>query len=125
MKIIGLRLEPIARVSAIIYAAFGLLFWIAFSLSDVGAITLPVGVIAPLLHLNVNFNFPRSTSVLVNCLYLLGSLAAYAATGWLTAALAVTCFNLIAKLKGGVRASFVVLRPEQQEPESAVPLLHS
>jgi hypothetical protein len=115
MKIIGLRIAPVARIAAIIYAAFGFLFWIAFSWSDVGVITLPVGVIAPLLHLNVNFNFPRSASVLVNCCYLLGSLVAYAVTGWLTAALAVTCFNLAAKLKGGFNTDFVLFRPERRE----------
>jgi hypothetical protein len=77
-------------------------------LSNVDTITLPVGVIAPLLHLNVNFDFHRSPSVLVNCLFLLGSLAAYAAIGWLTAALAVTCFNVAARLKGGISTDFVL-----------------
>jgi hypothetical protein len=46
MKIVSLRIEPIARVSAIIYATFGFLFWITYCLSDVDTITLPIGVIA-------------------------------------------------------------------------------
>jgi len=86
MKIVALKVQPIARTLAIIYAVFGLIFWITFCISGVEYITLPIGMIAPLLHLNFNFNFHRSNDPVYNILLLLGSLASYALSGWLTAA---------------------------------------
>jgi hypothetical protein len=114
MKIIALRVQPIARTLAIVYAAFGLLFWIAFCLNDVEYITLPVGVIAPLLNFNFNFNFHRSHDVVHNALLLLGSILSYALSGWLTAAAAVICFNVVARWKGGIDADFISLRQKRK-----------
>ena len=111
-----MQIEPIARITAIIYAGFGFLFWIAYCLSTAVDyyITLPVGIIAPLLNLNVNLNFTFASSVFVNLGFLLGSIACYALTGWLTAAAAVGCFNLVARFKGGISADFALLRPKQE-----------
>jgi hypothetical protein len=117
----SLQIEPIARITSIIYAGFGFLFWIAYCLrTTVDYITLPVGIIAPLLNLNVNLNFHRSASVFANLGFLLGSIACYALTGWLTAAAAVGCFNLVARFKGGISADFALLRPKQERQTASV-----
>jgi hypothetical protein len=112
MKIVRLRIRPISQTLAFIYAAFGLLFCISFWLSGVEYMTLPVGVVGPLLHVNLNFNFQKSPVFSYNALLLLGSIVSYALTGWLTAAVAVTCFNIVAKLKGGINAGFIFLSRE-------------
>jgi hypothetical protein len=39
--------------------------------------------------------------------------------------LAVTCFNLTAKLKGGISTDFVLLRPERQQEVTADPSLRA
>jgi hypothetical protein len=118
MKITALRIQPIARTFAIVYSAFGVLFWLAFCISSVDYITLPIGFIAPFLHLNINFNLHRSTGVFYNVLLFVGSVASYAISGWLTSAIAVMCFNAFAKAKGGVDASFVCFRAQQQRGEA-------
>lgn len=101
---------------AIIYALFGTVFWITYYLSNVEYITLPVGVIGPLLHLNFNLKFTRSTDVTYNMLLLLGSAASYALTGWLTAAAGVICFNVAARWRGGIDADFISFR-QKRHPE--------
>jgi hypothetical protein len=104
---------------AIVYAAFGLLFWITFCLGNAEYITLPVGIIAPLLHLSFNLNFHRSTDLTYNGLLLLGSIVSYALTGWLTAAAAVICFNAVARWKGGVKSDFISFS-ETRQPETVL-----
>ena len=119
MKIIGFKIQPIASVFAIIYAALGAFFWIAYCVSRVDYITLPVGFIAPLLNLSFNFHLARSSNILYNLLLLLASLLSYGFSGWLTSAVAVICFNAIAKMKGGINAGFIRLQ-EQRSHESLV-----
>ena len=119
MKIIGFKIQPIASVFAVIYAALGAFFWLSYCVSGVEYITLPVGLIAPLLRLNVNFNLHRSSDVLYNVLLLLGSVLTYAFSGWLTSALAVLCVNVVAKMRNGIDADFIRIR-EQRQTESAV-----
>ena len=119
MKIIGFKVQPIASVFAVIYAGLGAFFWITYCVSGVDYITLPVGVIAPLLNLNFNFHLHRSSSILYNLLLLLGSLLSYGFSGWVTSAVGVICFNAIAKMKGGINADFIRLR-EQRSNESLV-----
>jgi len=119
MKIIGLKIQPIASVFAAIYAAFGAFFWLSYCIGRDEYIILPVGVIGPLLHLNINLSFHRSSAVLPNLLFFLGSLVTYALSGWLTAAIAVLCFNAIAKMKHDIDADFIRLR-EPRKTESLV-----
>lgn len=121
MKIIGFKVRPIAFVFAVIYAALGVFFWITYCVSTVDYITLPVGFIAPLSNLNFNFHLHRSSSIPYNLLLLLGSILSYGFSGWITSAIAVICFNAIAKTKGGISADFVRLR----EKQSASRLLRS
>ena len=119
MKIVALRIQPIARVVAAIYAIFGVSFWITYCLSKAQYLTLPVGLVAPMLHFNFNFNFHRSTDVVYNVLLFLASVAGYALTGWLTAMALVICFNVAARLTGGLDADCISFR-ENQHTEPAL-----
>jgi hypothetical protein len=112
MKILALKIQPIARVFATIYAVFGLLSWIAFRVAGMSYITLPFGIIGPLVHLNFNLTLPRSNNLFYNLLLVLGSIGSFALTGWLTAAVGVFCFNLVAKRRRGISADFVSLRED-------------
>jgi hypothetical protein len=119
MKIVALRIQPIAKVVAAIYGIFGVSLWITYCLSKAPYLTLPVGLIAPMVHFSFNFHFQRTTDVVYNVLLFLASVAGYALTGWLTAMVLVICFNLAARLKGGIDADFISFR-ENQPPERAM-----
>jgi hypothetical protein len=107
MRIISVRLEPIARILAIIYAVFGLGAFFLFEFTDSQSLTLPFGIFGPLFHLNLNFNLPRSTSVLDTFFTGVAAILAYAVTGWITGAAATLCFNPVAKRLGGIDAKYV------------------
>jgi hypothetical protein len=119
MKIMALRIQPIARVVAAIYAIFGASFWITYCFSKAPYLTLPVGIVAPMVHFNFNFHFHRTTDVVYNVLLFLASIAGYALTGWLTAMALVICFNVAARWKGGIDADFISFR-ENRHPETAL-----
>ena len=106
MRIMSVRVAPIARILAIAYAVFGLVAFVQFAVSNVQYLTLPFGVVAPLLHLNFNFNLARSTNVSYNLFLCLASVVSYSLTGWLTGAVAAVCFNQIAKYTGGIDAKY-------------------
>jgi hypothetical protein len=112
MKIVALRTEPIARVFAIIYGVFGFITWLAFAFSNANCITLPFGIIGPMVHFNLSLNLMRSTDLLYNFLLLIGSIVSFALTGWITAAAGVLCFNVIAQQRGGIPADFISLRED-------------
>jgi hypothetical protein len=118
VKIRALRIQPIARVVAAIYAIFGAAFWIAYCFSKAPYLTLPVGIVAPWLIFGFNFHFHRTTDVAYNVLLFLGSVAGYALTGWLTGTALVVCFNVAARWKGGIDADFISFR-ENGHPEMA------
>ena len=117
MKIMALRIQPIARVVAAIYAIFGTTFWITYCFSKAEYLTLPVGIVAPMVNFSFNFHFHRTTDVVYNVLFFLGSVAGYALTGWLTAMALVICFNVAARWKGGIDADFISFR-ENRHPET-------
>ena len=121
MKIIALRIQPIARVVAAIYAIFGATFWITYCFSKAQYLTLPVGIVAPMVNFSFSFNFHfhRTTDVVYNVLFFLGSVAGYALTGWLTAMVLIICFNVAARWKGGIDADFISFR-ENRHPETAL-----
>jgi hypothetical protein len=119
MKIVSLRIQPIAEVVAVIYALFGVSFWIAYCFGKAPYLTLPVGLVAPMVHFNFNFHFHRTADVAYNVLLFLASVAGYALTGWLTATALVICFNAAARLKGGIDADFIsFLEPSPKLPSS-------
>jgi hypothetical protein len=119
MKIMALRIQPIARVVAAIHAIFGASFWVTYCFSKAEYLTLPVGIVAPMVNFSFNFHFHRTTDGLYNVLFLLGSVAGYALTGWLTAMALIICFNVAAKWKGGIDAGFISFR-ENRHPETAL-----
>jgi len=119
MKIVALRIQPIAKVVAAIYALFGVSFWVAYLFGKAPYLTLPVGLVAPWVHFNFNFNFHRTNDVAYNVLLFLASVVGYAVTGWLTAMALVICFNVAARLKGGIEADFISFR-ENATPETAL-----
>lgn len=59
-----------------------------------------------------------TADVAYNMLLFLGSVAAYALTGWLTGMALVICFNLAARWKGGIDAGFISFR-ENRHPETS------
>jgi hypothetical protein len=72
-----------------------------------------------MVHFNFNFHFHRTTDVVYNVLLFLASVAGYALTGWLTAAVVVICFNVAARWKGGINADFISFR-ENRHAEGAL-----
>ena len=113
MKLVALRIRPIAKVGAAIYAVLGASFWIAYCFGEGRYLTIPVGLVAPLVHFNLNFHFQRTQAPVYNVLLFLASVLGYALTGWMTAMSAVICFNVAARLKGGIDADFICFRENQ------------
>lgn len=109
MRIISIRVEPTARVLAIAYAVFGLSAFVVYAVGGAGFLTLPFGVLLPLFHLNLNFNLARSSGLLYNVFLCAAAVLSYALTGWMTGVLVAVCFNVIAKLTGGIDAKYVSL----------------
>jgi hypothetical protein len=119
MKIMALRIQPIAKVGAAIYAIFGATFWIMYCFSQAQYLTLPVGIVAPMVNFSFNLHFHRTSDVVYNVLVFFGSVAGYALTGWLTAMALVICFNVAARWKGGIDANFISFR-ETRHPQTAL-----
>jgi hypothetical protein len=110
MRIISIRVEPVAQILAIMYGFFGLGAFVFYALTNASYLTLPFGVIAPLIHLNLDINLGRSTSVAYNLFGCLAAVLSYALTGWLTGAGLTLCFNLIAKMVGGIDTKYFSTR---------------
>jgi hypothetical protein len=106
MRIMSLKGRAVARVFAILYAAFSPVIVISMLLSKATYFRVPLGVIAPpLTYLNINFDLQRPEHFLSGVLFMLFGAVCYAATGWLTGAGLVLCFNFIARRTGGIEAS--------------------
>lgn len=110
MKITRLRVYPIARVFALIYAVIGFFFWLVYCFGRAEYITLPFGFIAPFLNMNVNLNLHRFQNPGYNILLLFASVVAYALSGWVTSAVAILAFNVYARLRGGISADFLRIK---------------
>src|ERR1700692_651578 len=117
MRILAVRIEPVARVFSIIYAFMGLIGFLQFSFTDAQYLTLPIGVVAFLVHFNINLNLPRTTNPIYNLLYCFAEIITYAVTGWITGAAAAFCFNLVAKQRGGIDAKYVSIIEEEKPSE--------
>ena len=108
MQIISFRVTPVAVVLAIIYGALGLTYVPASLFLGAREIVLPVGIIAPLVHLNFNLHLTPPTHFLTGVLSVLAASVCYALSGSLTGVAAVLVFNLVARLTGGIEASVLV-----------------
>ena len=91
---------------AIAYAVFGLVAFLLFVAGGDQYLTLPFGVVAPLVHLNLNFNVERSTGLLYNIFLCVAATVSYSLTGWATGAVGALLFNVIAKHTGGIDAKY-------------------
>ena len=69
--------------------------------------TLPLGIVAPLITLNINLHLPRPSGLALGAAYLVATVLCYAVSGWLTGAAGTLCFNWVAKWMGGIDAKFV------------------
>lgn len=117
LKIKSVKIEPVARIFAILYFAFGFVYFFSVSLHRTDNITFPLGVLAPLVYLNLNFTFPRSTEVFGAAIQLACCLFSYCVTGWVTGAAFIICLNFIAKRFGGISARFVNVEKPQPQPD--------
>jgi hypothetical protein len=108
MRIMSLKVRPVARVVAVLYTAVSPLIVILLLRSDAQYLRIPLGIVAPpLVYLNINFDMRHPTHFWSGMLLLLFGVLCYAATGWLTGALATVCFNFIARRTGGIEASLL------------------
>jgi hypothetical protein len=106
MRIMSLKVRPVARVLAILYGALSPLIVILMLLSKAEYLRIPLGIVAPpLVYLNINFDLQHPERFFSGVLLMLFGAACYAATGWLTGAAGVVCFNFIARRTGGIEAS--------------------
>jgi|ERR1700688_4147640 len=115
MRIISVRVAPVALVLTITYAVFGLSAFLVYALGSAEFLTLPFGVLMPLFHLNLNFNLARSGGVFYNIFLCTAAVLSYALTGWITGAFAAVSFNVIAKKMGGIDAKYVSVAGDQTQ----------
>jgi hypothetical protein len=112
MRILGVRWEPVARVVAIIYGLFGVGAFCVSEFTRAPQLTLPLGILAPVIHLNFNLNVPRPSGVLSGLLAGAAEILAYAVTGWITGATTAICFNIVCKQVGGIDAKYLSIASE-------------
>ena len=116
MRIMSFRIAPVARILAIGYGILGPFIVIFSKLRGAEQFTLPLGVVAPLFHLNFNLNIPMPTQWGYGLLVCLIAAICYAITGWITGAAAVLVFNFISRRVGGIEASVLTREPIGAEP---------
>ena len=117
MRIMSLRVRPVARIFAIIYGVFSPFAVILMAFSKADYLRIPLGIIAaPLFFVNINFDIQHPTHILSAALLVLFAAACYAATGWLTGAALILCFNFIARRTGGIQASVLTKELAHIEP---------
>jgi hypothetical protein len=120
MRIVSVKVEPVARILAIAYAFFGICAFITYAFGSSDYLTLPVGVLAPLFRLNLNLNLGRAGGLFYNIFLGVAALLSYALTGWITGGVLATFFNVIARRIGGIDAKFVSVANEEAPAEPAV-----
>jgi hypothetical protein len=114
MRIIAVRVRPVCIAFSCLYAVVGLLAFVQFCfVEDMQQFTLPVGIIAPFVHFNINLNVPRSMTSSQPILYAVWAVLAYAVSGCISGLAATYLFNLIAGVMGGIDARFVKIVDEQ------------
>ncbi|HEX3321909.1 MAG TPA: hypothetical protein VHR84_14470 [Terriglobales bacterium] len=107
MRIVGIRVEPFARVLGITYTVFGLSAYAVFAIKGSDYLTLPFGVLAPLVSLDFTLTLARSSGVFYNIFLCIASVLSYAVSGWITGVVGALCFNAVAKQTGGIDAKYL------------------
>lgn len=119
MRIMSLRVSPVARIFSIIYGVFSPFLLVLMALSKADYLRIPFGIIAaPLFYVNINFDIQHPTHILSAALLVLFAVSCYAATGWVTGAALVLCFNFVARRTGGIQASVLSKELAHIEPAS-------
>jgi hypothetical protein len=86
----------------------GLLAFIQYSfLEQMQQFTLPVGILSPFVHFNININIPRSMTASAPVGYAIATVSAYAVSGCISGLVGTYLFNFIAGMIGGIDARFV------------------
>lgn len=119
MRIIGVRVAPVAKVLGIAYAVFGLSAFVVYAVGGAESLSLPFGELAPLFHLYLNLNLARSSGFIYNIFLCAAAVLSYALTGWITGIVAAACFNFIAKRTGGIDAQYASIATDQAPAKSA------
>jgi len=117
MRIISVRIKPVAQVFAWIYGCIGVYQGFVFALSSSEKVAFPLGIVAPLFHFNVNWIVVRPVSPAVGVFLVLVMVISYAITGGITGAFLTLCFNVASHIRGGINASFVYLKKEPATTE--------
>jgi hypothetical protein len=125
MRIISIRVASVARIVAVVYAMIGLLVWLRFAFGSEQYLSFPLGLVAPLFNLNLNFHLERSSSVFYGLVMCIASVLSYSVTGWLTGAGAALCFNLVAKRIGGIDAKNFVVTDAAHENRHPIDIVMS
>jgi len=107
MRIISVEARPVALVLSIAYGVLGLSTFVVYVVGHDEKFTLPLGVVLPLFHLNINFTLVRSSDLFSNAFLCLCAVSSYAVTGWITGLVSTLGFNLIAARIGGIDAKYV------------------
>lgn len=113
MRIISVRIAPVARLLAIAYAFLGLVSFLRFAFENARTITLPFGIVLPLFYLNFNLSLMRRDDLVYSAFLCCAAIASYALTGWITGIATALCFNLIAEKTGGIDAKYVSVIPDK------------
>lgn len=108
MRILSLRVAPVARIFAILYGVLSPLAILVLMLSKPDYVRIPLGIVAPLVHLNFNFDIQTPTHFFTGILLVLFGIVCYIATGWLTGAALVLAFNFVSRRLGGIEANIMV-----------------
>ena len=108
MRIIAIRVRPTCIVFSLLYALVGLGAFVQYCfLEEMQQFTIPVGILAPFLHFNINLNLPRSMTSSAPVVYAIAAVSAYAISGCISGLVGTILFNFIAGLTGGIDARFV------------------
>jgi hypothetical protein len=93
---------------ACLYSVVGLLAFIQYCfLEQMQQFTVPIGIIAPFVHFNINLNMPRSTTASTTVVYAIAAVFAYAVSGCISGLIGTYLFNFIVGIMGGIDARFV------------------
>jgi len=117
MRIVAVRPRPVCVVLFIVYAVFGLCAFLVFDFDNASELILPFGILMPLADFTFNIHLARSIVSAEPVPYAIAAIAAYAVSGFVTAAALTYCFNFVAGLTGGIDARFVATSDEK-EPSS-------
>lgn len=118
MRIIAIRVRPACIAFSCLYAIVGLFAFIQYCfLEEMQQFTLPIGMVVPFVHFNINLNVPKSMTASAPFLYATAAVLAYALSGCITGLVGTSLFNFIAGLMGGIDARFVKTA-EESSPHS-------